>query len=136
MFVYVTAARPVEVTLTIALFEGDPAEWNADLDNPDSQLYKEYEETLCQSVSSLPFIYFALKYTTHLSNHTLLKSPQKVWNILKTLYFWSYLEMRFIVLYTIAKRVRFATSFVTIARFIADILPLRGGKVRKEMCQI
>ncbi len=29
-----------------------------------------------------------------------------------------------------------ATSFVTIARFRAEILPLGGGMVRKEMCQI
>ncbi len=49
--------------------------------------------------------------------------------------------MRFIVLYTIAKRVLFAlqynaTSFATIARFRAEILPLESGRVRKEMYHI
>ena len=48
--------------------------------------------------------------------------------------------MRFIVLCTNTQSVFFllynATSFVTIARYRAEILPLRGGRVGKDMCQI
>ena len=55
--------------------------------------------------------------------------------------FWSYLEMRCIVLYIISLQNVFflfynATPFVTIASFRAEVLPLWGGRVRKEKCQI
>ncbi len=40
----------------------------------------------------------------------IIKPSQKVWNIFKIIYFWSYFEMRCIVLYTIAKRVPFASQ--------------------------
>ncbi len=61
---------------------------------------------------------------------------REVWNILKTVYFWSYLEMSCIVLDTIdtiSKHILLynATSFVTIASFRAEILPFGGGRVRK-----
>ncbi len=52
-------------------------------------------------------------YTCTIKFFQEIKSPQKVWTVLKTVYFWSYLEMRFIVLYTIAKRVLFAYLICT-----------------------
>lgn len=53
--------------------------------------------------------------------------------------FWGYLEIRCIVLYTTAKLVLSAKQWYLICnhdRFSAEILPLEGVGVRKEMCQI
>ncbi len=67
------------------------------------------------------------------------KSPQKVWNILETTYFWSYLEMRctvFIILGSVFFLLYNAALFLIIANFTAEILPLGGGRVRKKCAKI
>ncbi len=95
-------------------------------------------------------IRYVLPLTLHVYNHDYgiskyvtysgkIKSPQKFWNILKAIYFGSYLEIS--VLYCIPlQSVVFLlynpTLIITIARCRAEILSLLGGWVRKVMCLI
>ena len=61
-----------------------------------------------------------------------IKSAQKFWNILETIDFWNYLEIRCIVLYTIAKHVLFAFQCYlncNHSHFRVEILPYGGGRV-------
>ncbi len=76
---------------------------------------------------------FVMKVLAYSHVFVTIRSPQKVWNILETINFWSYLRSGCIVLHTTFLQCH---SFVPITVFSAQILPLEGGGVRKEMCQI